>query len=497
MNAASPQAERASTGIIGLDEILNGGLTPSRLYLIEGTPGTGKTTFGLKFLMAGVERGERGLYITLSETAEELHAVAASHGWSLDGIDVHELVSEMSIQPAAEQSILHPSEIELGETIAAVTEQIERLNPSRVIFDSLSEMRLLAQDPLRYRRQVLALKHFFSSRQCTVILLDDKTSDPTDLQLHSIAHGVISLSQVSQMFGVERRQLRVMKMRGMKFQGGCHDFLLDTGRIAVFPRLVAARHRASFDPTPATTGSPEFDEMLGGGLVPGTSTLLLGPSGVGKTTTAVRFAHAALQRGQRVSYYLFDEGMGTFLARSRTLGMDLEPAITSGQIVVQQIDPAEQSPGEFAHRVTDSVIEGGASFVVIDSLNAYLQAMPGQSFLLLHMHELLTFLNQQGAMTILVVGQHGLVGEPRSEIDLSYLSDSILLYRFFEAESKVRSAITALKSRSAATERSIREFRLSSDQGLQVGELLDGFEGVLTGVPMYRGKTPMLSTGNK
>ena len=494
---AASQRPRASTGVAGLDEILNGGLTPSRLYLIEGTPGTGKTTFGLKFLLAGAARGELGLYITLSETAEELQAVAASHGWSLDGVEVHELVSEIGMQPEAEQSILHPSEIELGETIAAVTEQIERLNPTRVVFDSLSEMRLLAQDPLRYRRQVLALKHFFSSRQCTVILLDDKTSDPTDLQLHSIAHGVISLSQASQPFGVERRQLRVMKMRGMKFQGGCHDFLLDTGRIAVFPRLVAANHHAPFDPTPASTGSPALDQMLGGGLVPGTSTLLLGPSGVGKTTTAVRFTHAALQRGQRATYYLFDEGMGTFLARSRALGMDLAPAIASGQLVVQQIDPAEQSPGEFAHRVTGGVIEGKASFVVIDSLNAYLQAMPGQSFLLLHMHELLSFLNQQGVMTMLIVGQHGLVGEPRSEIDLSYLSDSILLYRFFEADSVVRSAITALKSRSAATERSIREFRLSKDQGLQVGELLNGFEGVLTGVPTYRGSTPMLSTEPK
>ena len=490
-------AARASTGVEGLDQILNGGLTPDRMYLLEGTPGTGKTTFALRFLLAGVARGEQGLYITLSETKAELEAVVASHHWSLDGIEVHELVDEVGIDPDVEQSILHPSEIELGETIGAVKRELERLNPTRVVFDSLSEMRLLAQDPLRYRRQVLALKHFFVHRRCTVLLLDDKTSDPTDLQLHSIAHGVISLEQVVQPFGAERRHLRVVKMRGVKFQGGAHDFVLDTGRVEVFPRLVAARHHREFDATPVSTSSAGLDAMLGGGLVPGTNTLLLGPSGVGKTTTAVRCMLAALERGQRATLYLFDEGLPTLLARSRALGMALEPHLESGRLVIRQIDPAEMSPGEFAHGVIRAVQEDGSSFIVVDSLNAYMQSMPGQSFLLLHMHELVTFLNQQGVITMLVVGQHGLVGEVRSEIDLSYLSDSILLFRFFEAESEVRSAVTAVKSRVAENERTIREFRLSGRDGLQVGAALAGFQGVLSGLPTYRGETPMLGAAGR
>jgi circadian clock protein KaiC len=490
---ASYRAPRASTGVSGLDRILGGGLTPSRMYLLEGAPGTGKTTFALRFLMAGVQLGEVGLYVTLSETAAELRAVVESHGWTLDGIDVHELVNELDIDPQEQQSILHPSQIELGETIVNVTQEIARINPSRVVFDSLSEMRLLAQDPLRYRRQILALKQFFATRQCTVLLLDDKTSDPVDLQLHSIAHGVVTLDQSGEVFGAERRHLRVVKMRGMKFQGGLHDFTLDTGRVEVFPRLVAADHQIEFVPTPVTTGSSELDDMLGGGLVPGANALLIGPSGIGKTTTAVRCMLAALERGQSAHYYLFDEGLGTLLARSKALGLDLTPHIESGRLIVQQIDPAAMSPGEFAHGVMHNVQERGASFVVIDSLNAYLLAMPGQAFLLLHMHELLNFLNQQGVITMLIVGQHGLIGEMRSDIDLSYLSDSILYYRFFEAGGEVRSAISAVKSRTGENQRSIREFRLSSRRGLRIGGALQGFEGVLSGMATYRGVTPMLS----
>lgn len=490
--AAGPTSERASTGVSGLDSVLGGGLTPSRMYLIEGDPGTGKTTFALRFLMAGVRVGEAGLYITLSETADELRAVVASHGWSMDGLSIHELADELSGDVLSEQSILHPSEVELGETIGAVTAEITRLNPRRVVFDSLSEMRLLAQDPLRYRRQILALKHFFANRECTVLLLDDKTASPADLQLHSIAHGVIALDQKTEPFGAERRHLRVVKMRGIRFQGGCHDFTLDTGRIDVFPRLVAGDHHAGFDATAVTTGSAELDEMLGGGLVPGTNTLLLGPSGVGKSTTAVRCVLSALARGERADYYLFDEGMGTLLARCRALGMDLAPALASGQLRVQQIDPAALSPGEFAHRVMQGVLERGASFVAIDSLNAYLLAMPGQSFLLLHMHELLTFLNQQGVTTVLVVGQHGLLGEVRGQIDLSYLSDAIVLYRYFEAAGEVRTAVSVVKSRTTANQRSIREFRLDAERGVQVGTALEGFEGVLSGLTTYRGRTPML-----
>ena len=349
-------APRASTGVRGLDAVLGGGLTPSRMYLIEGDPGTGKTTYALKFLMAGVAAGESGLYITLSETAIELLGVIESHGWSSAGFDVYELVNDLGLDAEAGQSILHPSEVELGETIRAVTSRIEATNPSRVVFDSLSEMRLLAQDPLRYRRQILALKHFFANRQCTVLLLDDKTSSSGDLQLHSIAHGVVALDQTVSPFGGERRHLRVVKMRGTKFQGGCHDFTLDTGRVEVFPRLVAGDHHANFVPTPVTTGSPELDQMLGGGLVPGTNTLLLGPSGIGKSTTTARCILSALERGERARYYMFDEGVGTLLARTRALGMDLGPHLASGQLETRQIDPAALSAGEFAHKVMEDVL---------------------------------------------------------------------------------------------------------------------------------------------
>jgi len=483
---------RASTGVEGLDAILGGGLTRNRLYLLEGTPGTGKTTFGLRFLMAGAERGERGLYITLSETADELEAVVRSHGWSLDGIDVFELVDDSGRDPDAEQSILYPSEVELGETVAKLTARVERDAPMCVFFDSLSEMRLLAQDPLRYRRQVLTLKQFFSTRSCTVLLVDDKTSGPGDLQLHSISHGVISLEQTIQDYGTESRRLRIVKMRGQKFQGGLHDFTLDTGRIAVFPRLVASRHRAEVVHEQVGTGSAALDRMLGGGLTRGTSTLLIGPSGVGKTTTAVHCMHAALQRGERATYYLFDEGLSTLLLRSRMLHMDIEPFVRSGACRVAQIDPAELSPGEFASMVVRAVKDDGSSFVTIDSLNAYLQAMPGQTFLLLHMHELLTFLNHRSVTTMMIVGEHGGIGEIRADIDVSYLADATLMFRFFEAEGAVRSAITAVKSRTAQNERTIRELRLSAQSGLQVGEPIAGFEGVLGEAIQYSGATTML-----
>ena len=487
---ASP---RASTGIAGLDNILGGGLTPDRVYLVEGTPGTGKTTLSLQFLLEGVRKGEGGLYITLSETAEELRAVAATHGWSLDALTLYELVNETGLDPESEQSILHPSEVELGETIRAVIEEVERTSPSRVIFDSLSEMRLLAQNPLRYRRQILALKQFFASRNCTVLMLDDRTSDPTDLQLHSIAHGVITLEQAPRDFGAERRRLRVVKMRGIKFRGGFHDFVLDTGGLTVFPRLVAAEHHREFSTKLASTGNAELDALMGGGLGPGTSTLLSGPSGVGKTTTAVRCMLAALERGEKATYYLFDEGLGTLCARVATLGMNIQPFMDSGHLKIEQIDPAELSPGEFSARIRSAVEEHGSSFLVVDSLNAYLQSMPGEQFLLLQMHELLSYLSQQGITTLLILGQHGLVGDMRTDVDLSYLSDSILLFRFFEALGEVRTAVSMVKSRTAAHERSIREFKLSVG-GLQLGEALRDFEGVLTGLPSYKGKVSMLST---
>jgi circadian clock protein KaiC len=485
------RASRISTGVPGLDEILGGGLTPDRIYLVEGTPGAGKTTLALQFLLEGVARGEPGLYVTLSETANELHAVAATHGWSLSALDVFELINEEGLDPASEQSILHPADIELGETTRRVMALVGETKPVRIAFDSLSEMRLLAQNPLRYRRQILALKHFFANLNCTVLLLDDQTSEAGDLHLHSICHGVLKLDQTLQDFGGQRRRIQVVKMRGIKFRGGYHDFNLDTGGITVFPRLVASRQSREFVVDLVTTGAERLDRLLGGGLTPGTNTLLMGPSGVGKTTTAIRCILAALQRGQKAAYYLFDEGLATLISRSTALGLDIRPYIASGQLTLLQIDPAELSAGEFASIVRRGVEENGASVVAIDSLNAYLQAMPGEKYLLLQMHELLTYLNQLGIMTILILGQHGVVGDMRSDIDLSYLSDTIMLFRFFESKGEVLKAISVVKSRTSAHEHTIRQFRLST-QGIEVGEPLTDFEGVLSGVPSYRGNIPML-----
>lgn len=483
-------SNRISTGIADLDHILGGGLTRARSYLLEGMPGSGKTTIALQFLLEGARAGERGLYITLSETAAELREVARSHNWSLDEIELFELVSEERLDPESEQSILEPSEVELGETIEGVIECVDRLRPSRVVFDSLSEMRLLAQNSLRYRRQILALKQYFSLRQCTVLMLDDRSSDPGDLQLHSIAHGVITLEQAAQDYGSERRRLRVIKMRGVKYRGGFHDFVIETGGVSVFPRLIAAEHHRDFTGKLVSTGVPALDQMMGGGLSPGTNTLLTGPSGVGKTSTAVRCSLEAIRRGEKAAYFLFDEGVTTMLARARSLGMELEPHLDSGALNVSQIDPAELSPGEFASWVRRAV-EDGVTFLVIDSLNAFLQAMPGEKYLLLQMHELLSYLNQQGVITMLVLGQHGIIGDVRSDVDLSYLSDGIILFRYFEAKGNVLKAVTIAKSRISAHETSIREFRLGPS-GVQVGEPLEDFEGVLGGLPAYRGKTPLM-----
>jgi circadian clock protein KaiC len=359
------------------------------------------------------------------------------------------------------------------------------------VFDSLSEMRLLAQNSLRYRRQILALKQYFSSRACTVLMLDDRSSDPGDLQLHSIAHGVIALEQDAQDYGAERRRLRVIKMRGVKYRGGFHDFIIETGGVSVFPRLIAAEHRRPFTGELVTTGVAALDAMLGGGLAPGTNTLLTGPSGVGKTSTAVRCGLAAIKRGEKAAYFLFDEGAATLMARAKSLGMDLQPYLDSGQLQIRQIDPAELTPGEFATRVRRAVERDGVSYVVIDSLNAFLQAMPGEKYLLLQMHELLSYLNQQGAVTILVLGQHGIIGDVRADIDVSYLSDGILLFRYFEAKGRVLKALTVAKSRVTAHESSIREFQLGPG-GIAIGEPLEDFEGVLGGLPSYRGVTPLM-----
>lgn len=488
--AARKATRRISTGVPGLDDILCGGLTAERVYLVEGSPGAGKTTLGLQFLLDGVARGEKGLYITLSETADELDAVAESHGWSIDKLAVFELADEEALDPDAQQSVLHPAEVELGETAKGVMNQVDLVKPARVVFDSLSEMRLLAQNPLRYRRQILALKQFFTSRSCTVLMLDDKTSQ-SDQHLHSIAHGVISLEQIAKEFGKERRRVNIIKMRGLRFRGGYHDYLLDTGGLRMFPRLVAAEHPGTFEPVARSTGSSGLDGVLGGGLIAGTNTLIVGPSGIGKTTMTVRCMLAGLERGEKAVFCLFDEGIGTFLVRSKALGMDLDGYLASGQLSIRHIDPAELSPGEFAQMLRDAVEQDEVGFVAIDSLNAYMQSMPGEQFLMLQMHELLSYLNQKGITTVLVLGEHGLVGEVKRDVDLSYLSDSTVLLRFFESDGMLRRAITVVKSRTANHALTIHELVLR-DGGVDIGESLQGFEGILTGVPTYRGETAMM-----
>ncbi|MRD46540.1 AAA family ATPase [Caenimonas koreensis DSM 17982] len=495
-NVKLPDQARASTGVAGLDDILGGGLPTTHLYLAEGKPGSGKTTLGLQFLLRGVADGEAGLYITLSETSQELHIVAASHGWSLKGVEVFELVETTGLSPDAEQSILHPSEVELGEMTRGVMAAVDRVKPARVVFDSLSEVRLLAQSSMRYRRQVLALKSFFAARSCTVLMLDDYTAEHDDLQLQSIAHGVIQLGKSAGQYGPERRSLRVVKMRGIRFRGGDHDFNLDTGGLSVYPRLVAAEHRAAVNHALVSAGTEGFDALLGGGLARGSNTLFMGPSGVGKTTTALSCARAALQRGESVAYYLFDEGLATLLTRSRSLGMEIDSYIEEGSLQIQALDPAQVSPGQFANMVRSAVEERGVQMVVIDSLNAYMHAMAGDKHLLLQVHELLAYLNQREVITILVLGMHGMIGDIRSDVDLSYLSDGIVLFRFFEARGALLKAVSVVKSRTSAHEATIREFRLGFG-GLEIGHALTDFEGVLTGAPSYRGSHLMLGEAEK
>ena len=475
---------RIKTGTTGLDHVLGGGLTPGRLYLVEGTPGSGKTTLALRFLIEGREAGEPGLYVTLSETEDELRAGARSHGWDLEGFDLFELVASDGLGMDREQSLLHPSEVELGETVRGVIARVEAVRPRRVVIDSLSELRLLAQNPLRYRRQILALKHFFARRDCTVLLLDDGTSAPGDLQLHSIAHGVVTLEHAASEFGAERRRLRVVKFRGVGYRGGWHDFTIARGGLRVWPRLVAAEHASVPATEPVGTGLAALDALLGQGLARGTNALLAGPAGVGKTTTAVACMLAALERGERAAYFLFDERLATLLARSASLGMDLVPHIDAGLLTIRQIDPAELSPGEFAGAVQHAVEADGVRMVVIDSLNAYLHAMPSDDFLLLQLHELLGYLARRGIVSLMILGQHGVTGELRSDVDVSYLADTLVLLRFFEAAGEVRKSIAVVKTRTSEHERTIREFRVDAG-GILIGKPITGFTGILSGSPRY------------
>jgi circadian clock protein KaiC len=475
------------TGSDALDDILNGGYERSRVHLIEGRPGSGKTTLALQFLMAARDRGESTLYITLSESKAELIEATATHGWSLDGIEIYELIpSELSLDPSREQSVVYSSDLELGETVQMVMACVEKLKPQCVVFDSLSDIRLLAGSPLRYRRQVLALKHYFAGKDCTALFIDDLTEEMDDANLHSLVHGVVRLEQLTIAYGAERRRLRVFKMRGRPFPGGFHDYVIRTGGIQIYPRLIAAEHNAGFEEEgPVESGVRDLDRLLKGGLDRGTSTLILGPSGCGKSTLALQYVIAGLKRGEKALFISFDETRRNFFKRATGLHLADSLEKAGERFIFQQVDPAELSPGELSGIVRKQVANG-AGIVVLDSLSGYQNAMPEEAFLLLQMHELLTYLNQQGVLTILVLAQHGLVGNMQTTVDLTYLSDTVLMLRFFEAQGELKRAISVIKKRTGAHEPTIREYRIDT-QGLRVGEPLRQFSGVLAGVPRYTG----------
>ncbi len=475
-------------GVKGLDAILCGGLPRNRLYLIQGDPGVGKTTLALQFLLEGARLGEACLYVTLSESREELAAVAHSHGWSLDAISVYEMSAGESLGnwDEDENTLYVPAEIELGERMQALLAEVDRVKPKRVVLDSCSELRLLAQSPLRFRRQLLALKADLVQRSCTILLLENPTSVGGDPLLQSLVHGVVSMEQLSPIYGAERRRMRVVKMREVKFRGGYHDLTIERDGVVVFPRLVAAEHHQEFTREQVSSGVAEIDALLCGGMDRGTSTLLMGPAGSGKSALSTQYAIAAAERGEHVVFYTFDEGMGTLRARARANGMNLSPHIESGLISVRQIDPAEMSPGEFIQTVRDAVELASARIVIIDSLNGYLQAMPEEQFLTAQLHELLSYLRQRGVLTILVVAQHGFLGNMSPPIDVSYLADTVVLTRYFESQGRVRKAISVVKRRAGRHEDSIREFNLSP-AGIVVGPPLSQFHGILTGVPIFEG----------
>lgn len=481
----------ARTGIPGLDDILHGGLAPGRLFLLEGSPGTGKTTMAMRFLMEGAAQGERTLYVTLSETEQELRLAAESYGWVFgDTVKVFELVPPESLLDSdQQQSLLYSSDLELGETTKLIFDAVEQSKATRIVLDSMSEIRLLAQSSLRYRRQVLALKHYFGRRGATVLLLDDLTMESLDKTIHSIAHGVIRLEELAPDYGPERRRLRVVKYRAKSFRGGYHDFVIRSDGATIFPRLVSSEHRMDFKRRTRSTGVPGLDALLGGGIEQGSSTLLLGPAGSGKSILTLQIVKAAIERGEKAAMFIFDEELGLLFDRAKPLGYDLQAFLDSGKLSIVQLDATELSPGEFASRVRASVELANAQTVVIDSLNGYRTAMPEENSLILHMHELLQYLNRRGASTFLTVAQHGLLGSDlQAPVDVTYLADAVILLRYFEAKSAVKRAISIIKKRTGPHEDTIREFIIKD--GVQIGEPLIGFHGVLRGTPIMTNDAP-------
>lgn len=483
--------ERCLSGIEGLDNILGGGLPRGCFYLIQGDPGSGKTTLALQFLLEGVRRGEKVLYITLSETKQELLQVAESHGWSLDSIPIVDLSAvENLLRPEAQTTVFHPSEVELTKVSQLLLDKASDGRPARVAFDSLSEFRLMAETPLRYRRQLLMLKQEFAKFESTLLLLDDKMSKSgtgVDPHVLSLTHGVIDMEQWSPDYGTSRRRLRVSKLRAVKFREGYHDYVIETGGLRIFPRIIASEHHTTFKHESVPSGIAQLDALFGGGLDRGTTTLVLGQAGTGKSTLALQYAIHMARRNERTLLFAFDETRSVLLNRAKALGLPLAKAIGSGVVAVQQVDPAELSPGEFACRI-QSGVEAGCKLVIIDTLNGYLNAMPGEKYLNNQLHELCAFLNQQGVVTILILAVHGLVSGAEAPVDLSYLSDCVVSLRYFEAEGEVKQSISVIKKRSGRHEKTIREFKLVPGKGIAVGEPLREFQGVLTGVPVFQGK---------
>jgi circadian clock protein KaiC len=477
---------RVSTGSAGLDNILGGGFPKGRLYLVEGDPGAGKTTLALQFAREGVSQGERALYITLSESRADLMNSAQSHGISLEQIEIVELLpNESDLLPEQQYTVFHPAEVELNDRMQRIVKEVQRVRPDRLVIDALSELRMLAKDPLRYRRQILSLKDFMADQECTVILLDDRSSREPDLQLHSVVHGVISMDKVPREYGRTRRQIEVVKLRGTPYREGFHDYSIVTGGVVVFPRLVAADWRADQPAEAVSSGIAELDLLTGGGLDRGTSTLLIGPAGAGKTTLGLQWAATAAQRGERCVLFIFEESPLTLVTRAAGLNIDLRPHIASETVVIERVDPAEMSPGELVARVQRYVEENDVRMILIDSLNGYLQSMPGEKFLAVHLHELLAYLGNRGVLTIMILAQAGMIGASlQSAVDVSYLADNILLLRYFEAHGELRQAVSTVKRRSAAHEHTIRELKLGPDR-IHVGKPLVDFQGVLTGTPTF------------